>query len=308
MYLDIHYLDKMETAYRQFTEKFGVELLATLNGKTGMTKGAIVNEVVKALGEQRTLQKLEQIFSVADSKPKKKASKKIVDDADDEVVPKQKNWGQLWTSKDHGCRTFFPDEFKQFAEENPEYKGFAVHIRYKETIIGTPKYQQWVAYCREAGVAPASDPPTEVTPKKPKAKVAKKGSSEKVDVKKPNAKKAVAKKASAKKASDKKNSADKTGGDASDDENAQLSEGIQQVPKVPPKAHRKVVAKGPLKPPERNAPVERNAPPVDQHLDLMQDPNESNLLDDSMNMNGGAFESENDGKLFEAENSGDDEL
>lgn len=178
------------------------QLAAAINGpdKKSMTKNAILEEFRKILKSQDA----EKAFRAAcasavpkTKKPKTKGKAKASDDSDEEAVPKQKNWGQLWTSKDYGCRKFFSTDFEQLAAENTELKGFAVHIALKKQLIGTSKYQEWVDFCREQNVAPDSDPPTEVTPKKlkPGAKSAKakpKTSHEEEEVSPPVAEKAKA--------------------------------------------------------------------------------------------------------------------
>lgn len=95
------------------------------------------------------------------------------------ISTKPQNWGQLWTSKEHGCKQFFNTEFNQFCQNHPEHKGFAAHIRYKETIVNTPQYQSWIKYCQDKGVAP--DAPNKITPSQPRSRSIIKSSKIKVD-------------------------------------------------------------------------------------------------------------------------------
>ena len=140
--------------------------------KTKLTKSAIAKELADFLKSSEAKNSLAEVFqSAGEAKPKRKTKAKTKTSDPDET-PKQLNWGQLWTSKLYGCKTFFPDEFNQFAADHPDLKGFAVHIALKETLIREQAYQQWIQFCRDQGVAPETEPPTEITPKKPKAKAA----------------------------------------------------------------------------------------------------------------------------------------
>ena len=140
--------------------------------KTKLTKSAIAKELADFLKSSEAKNSLAEVFqSAGEAKPKRKTKAKTKTSDPDET-PKQLNWGQLWTSKLYGCKEFFSDEFNQFAGEHPDLKGFAVHNKLKETLIGGSEYQRWIQFCRDQGVAPETEPPTEITPKKPKAKAA----------------------------------------------------------------------------------------------------------------------------------------
>ena len=88
--------------FKNLADQSSRELASILSSGGAMSKKDILTEFTKKLYES------EERFAAIGSKPKpeKKKKKKAKSDSDEEAEPKQLNWGQLWTSRLHGCKQF----------------------------------------------------------------------------------------------------------------------------------------------------------------------------------------------------------